>query len=1493
MDSGETFVDSIGGMILTLIGNGASHDGAEVTLPGSSTGNAAISSIAAYLDLPNGTLSAQTSMTFETWVTPESSKNWQRLFDFGSTTTTSGSGAATGEIVDGFTAPGAYSAADNISLTLNNGGNLGDHQLEYEIGDGGATYLFNYVATTPGTEYHYVYVIEDGVGIHGAAGAQMRWYRNGTQQGSLDFPFHLADMNDVNNWIGRSMYGGDSNSNISLNELRIYNRAITDLEINSSYLAGPDPSVGPPEPPTPAPVPVRLWDFNDAAAPVSAGTIFNDASSEGEEAIVYGNNAELTGTELLIGDDGFGGRLTTNGQQNESNISAYVHLPNGFISSFTDLTMEAWITPHSSGNWQRLWDLGNSNITHGTGAEPGEIIDDGTAPAASAASDNIFLSLSVGGDLNTQRFAAKLNGGGESGDNSGLTTVAGTEYHYVMTVEDGAGASGASGCQMKWYRDSTLVLTVDLPFRLQDMEDVNNWLGRSNWNGDENSHMSINELRVYDHAINQAEVNTSYAAGPDAGFSAPAVVDDSALVHADQKVLIDVLANDSNTPDTNTLTISSAPATGTATVVDGKILYSHSGSAASPVTFQYTVANIGGTSTPATVTVNFAASLRIDNPEISMPDSLPPTSWTVEDALPGLTFTRPVCLATIPGDTNQLYVCEQNGAIMRVDDVTSLTPSSNIFLDLSTLGVGFDVGPLLAGYPENGLLGLAFHPDYDTNGYFYVAYTSDPGNNDDFFQRVSRFSRDAVDPTIADPSSELILLEIDDFGANHNGGDLHFGPFDGYLYYGMGDGENSGNGQFRSQVIDGDFYSAIARMDVDKLPGNLEPNAHASIPTYAGGLAAFSVPVDNPFVHTSLGGDWDGMYNDIDYTGALSTIRTEFWATGIRHAWRMSFDPMTGDLWEGDVGQVTYEEINKIQRGGNYGWAWREGAHDFAGNVSYAKPAGWTSIDPIYEYQHNGAAGTDPNFTGNSVCGGYVYRGTRYPELYGYYVFCDSVSGHIWQMDTSTGATTRLTGLAGAYGVFSSMGVDPSNQDILFCAYLNGKIMRLSKGTDLSTGFPATLSETGLFADLTDLSPNPGVLPYFPNLKFWSDHADKSRWLAIPTAGDKIDWAADANWTFPEGMIAIKHFDMEMERGNPASKKRIETRVLVNSPLGFYGVSYRWNDAETEATLVPDGGVEFDLNIDIDGSNYVQHWGIPGRTSCLTCHTDESGGFLSLSSRQFNQDVTLNGYSGNQLTLLHTYGYLNNNPGSPNLLPRHLRSDETAYPLEARVRSYLAVNCAYCHRAGGTAAGDWDGRPELSLDDTNLLDGVSGHNYGTELDPINNYIVPGDPTHSIAYNRAAGNPGWVRMPPLATNELDLEANQLMLDWINSVDLANRQTYNEWRIAEFGNDTSPEGEQSANPDGDPMDNFGEYLSNTDPSDANSYLTTDFSTDGSSATVTFTAQSDRTIVVETSTNLINWTVWDVPGNNGVHPTGAVVLNGPSINDKQFFRLRITEN
>jgi glucose/arabinose dehydrogenase len=911
-----------------------------------------------------------------------------------------------------------------------------------------------------------------------------------------------------------------------------------------------------------------------------------------------------------------------------------------------------------------------------------------------------------------------------------------------------------------------------------------------------------------------------------------------------------------------------------------------------------------------------AAHGRTGNTNLKVPSSPPQTAVQVVDAFPGLVFTKPVVFASPRGDAKRLFIGELGGKIKVIPDAGATAPASSLLIDLATAittpsrapAESWNLGPNL----ECGLLGLDFHPNYAANGYFYVAYSVVKSNDPKvWYQRLSRFtipSGQIGQPApVADPGSELILFEQRDRGPNHNGGDVHFGN-DGYLYMSIGDEDNPSDHYNNSQRIDMNFFGVVLRIDVDKKPENLEPNSHANPAASVQGFSAvngiprdevpagsgifkarYSVPIDNPYVSVAQGGDWDGTLNGVTINAAsLPYIRSEFWAIGLRSPWRFSIDAPTGEVWLADVGQSlgypisshAAEELNLIIRGGNYGWAYREGTQ--AGHKS--APLGFTSIAPLYQIVHNPAAPSAYN--ARCFIGGVVYRGGRFASLSGAYIFGDYIYGNIWALTRPGGVPTvqRIAGLAS----LTSFGVDPSNGDVLVSDDNSGSIRRIITTTP-GSAFPNTLGATGLFTDLAALTPAPAVLPYSVNLAFWSDHAVKRRWFSIPDGTSRMTWSRDGAWSFPSGQLWVKHFELETERGNPASaKKRIETRLLVKNDNGVYGVSYRWNEAGTDAVLAADGGETFPVNITVGGAPYSQQWSIPSRAQCNACHSPQAGHALSFNTRQLNLENTIAGYTGNQIDFLDIHEYLSNSPESPNVLPRHLRPEETGFPSEARVRSYLAVNCGYCHAgANGTAPSAWDGRHEPSLNETGLIMGEAT----TSIAPYK-LVVPGDTTHSVVLQRIAGSNGFSRMPPLATHEVDHASITLVTDWINQ-SLANRKSYNQWRLENFASTTSLEGVGNMDPDGDGVSNHSEFLGGTLPLNGASLLIPQMNLLSGQASLNFTIPANRSVQVEKSTDLSHWSLWDIPANNGlVQPGGASTISGSAESGSQFYRLKILE-
>jgi len=382
------------------------------------------------------------------------------------------------------------------------------------------------------------------------------------------------------------------------------------------------------------------------------------------------------------------------------------------------------------------------------------------------------------------------------------------------------------------------------------------------------------------------------------------------------------------------------------------------------------------------------------------------SSLQLQVAFNNLTFTRPVDLQH-PGDgTDRIFVVEQAGVIKVFENNASVT-NAPIFLDIQNRVN--DSGN------EEGLLGLAFHPDYKNNGYFYVNYTAIPPRR----TVIGRYRVNPSNPNQADPNSELILLTFNQPFENHNGGQLAFGA-DGFLYIATGDGGSGGDPQGNGQNLQ-TLLGKILRIDVNT----------------AGAGRNYGIPSTNPFAGNTAGN------------------REEIYAYGLRNPWRMSFDPVTKWLWTADVGQQRREEIDIIESGKNYGWNRMEGTLCYPSGSPCDLPG---LIKPIAEYGRT---------LGASVTGGYVYRGNKVPELAGAYVYGDFVSGRIWALrydGVNPAVNTEL--LDTSLGI-ASFGVD-KNLELYICAF-DGRIYRF-RPTASSVDDSGTVPKS---AQLAQNYPNP------------------------------------------------------------------------------------------------------------------------------------------------------------------------------------------------------------------------------------------------------------------------------------------------------------------------------------------------------------------------------------------------------------------------------------
>lgn len=369
------------------------------------------------------------------------------------------------------------------------------------------------------------------------------------------------------------------------------------------------------------------------------------------------------------------------------------------------------------------------------------------------------------------------------------------------------------------------------------------------------------------------------------------------------------------------------------------------------------------------------------------------------NAQPVLTFnshitglSAPVDITNAGDGTGRLFIVEQGGRIRIFDGSTLLTTP---FLNISSI---------ITSGGERGLLSLAFHPDYETNRYFFVYYTNLSGDI-----TIARYRTPAATPNQAHPDSSVVLLNIPKPFSNHNGGDLNFGP-DGYLYFATGDGGSGGDPNNYAQT----GTSLLGKM--------IRINVNDSLIS-----PYYSIPPDNPYVVDPL-------------------VDDHIWALGLRNPWRWSFDRSTNDMWIADVGQGAWEEVNFRSAGTtggiNYGWRCYEG--NAAYNTAGCQPQS-SYISPIFVYPHNFATG------GFSITGGFVYRGAEHAALFGYYICADYVSGNVWLINPNGGGgwtTTMQTGLPGNISGFGE-GEDAT----LYAVSLNGTVYKV----DLSVVLPFTL----------------------------------------------------------------------------------------------------------------------------------------------------------------------------------------------------------------------------------------------------------------------------------------------------------------------------------------------------------------------------------------------------------------------------------------------------
>ena len=660
-------------------------------------------------------------------------------------------------------------------------------------------------------------------------------------------------------------------------------------------------------------------------------------------------------------------------------------------------------------------------------------------------------------------------------------------------------------------------------------------------------------------------------------------------------------------------------------------------------------------------------------------------------------FSNPILLLQGPGDATRWFVVEQGGTVRVFDNQPSVATSRS-FVDISAR---------VRSGGEQGLLGMAFHPDFPTDPRVYLSYTNATSG---LVSRVSEFRTRDGGATL-DSASEVILLTVAQPEANHNGGHIAFGP-DGFLYIGFGDGGSGGdpwgtigNGQNLLTTL-----GKLLRIDVNGSTGNVP----------------YRIPASNPYAGNAPCNSGTGAQNC-----------PEIYAYGLRNPWRWSFDRVSGELWLADVGQGAIEEVDRIVSGGNYGWRCFEGTSSYN---STCGPNAASSLPPVAQYSH---------VVGQSITGGYVYRGAAMPALAGRYVFGDFVSGRIWHIAGDTPPTLSVTA-----GFDSGLSIASFGQGIdgeLYIVNYGGTLHRLRQGTTGGGSVASQLSATGCVLAGDPTKAAAGLVPYAPNAPFWSDGAAKERFLALPN-GATMRVATDGDIEFPNGTVLMKHFRL--------GGRLVETRLFMRHTDGEWaGYSYQWDAQGTDATRVVGGRT---------ASIGTQSWMFPSEAQCLACHTAAAGRSLGLEIAQLNGPLlyAATGRTANQITTLNAIGMFSpaiaTAPAALPALPDPFGSVGT---LDQRARAYLQTNCAQCHRPNGGTPTDLDLRYTTSLAGTN---GCDRPPQAGEIGLANARIIaPGAADRSVLVARVNRRDAQA-MPPLASTVVDAAGVDLLTRWVNSL-----------------------------------------------------------------------------------------------------------------------------
>ncbi len=718
----------------------------------------------------------------------------------------------------------------------------------------------------------------------------------------------------------------------------------------------------------------------------------------------------------------------------------------------------------------------------------------------------------------------------------------------------------------------------------------------------------------------------------------------------------------------------------------------------------------------------------------------PPPPFLVERIYPERNLNGLITAKFEPGTGRLIFVERVKGGGTRVQRASVDLNSTNAVTLLETNQTTYSI---------------EFHPGYRTNGFLYTGSKTHWQKRPNQMAQIMRHTISRKPPHEIVPGSEKLIIEWPSNG--HDGLAMAFAK-DGLMFVTTGDGTSDSDDDNNGQRMDL-LHAKVLRIDVDNVKDG----------------ETYSVPKDNPFVH-------------------LPNARPETWAIGFRNPWRAEVDRKTGHLWVTQNGQDTTEQVYLVKRGENYGWSVFEGSRPFRQERKLG-PAPHTL--PTAEHGHGEA---------RSLTGGIVYHGKKHKLLQGAYLYADYATGKIWAIrhdgervlwhqeiaDTTLGITGFLEDKDGELLVFDYQ----TKGDTGFYRMFPNPLKKWPQP------FPRKLSETGLFASVKKHRMKPEVIPYDVNAPNWSDGLIKTRYVALPAGTTNgVTFSKRRGWDFPESTVVIQSFALEMEEGKPESRRWIETRFLTKLQGEWVGYSYRWNDEQTDATLVAKEGLDKTLTSKAkDGTSRQQPWHYPSRAECMICHTRASKYTLGLSAPQMDREFDYgHGFRANQIKFWNSLGlfarpvreatYTVPKPKrgerpkeetpeesavkraaflrTPTFTETERLTDpaDESYDLDRRARSYLQANCAICHVEAGGGNSQFNIEFYTAIDKTKLVNGDPVH--GLLYLKQGKLIVPGRPDQSVLWQRI-GWRGPGQMPPLGTAMVDPLAVSLLGKWIRKM-----------------------------------------------------------------------------------------------------------------------------